>query len=298
MKRAGVVGSALGTALLATLFFRGPAPQPNASAQSSNSSNRSVQAGQRTQKKRLPEDGPWKASRQHFAGAQSGKECPALSLRSGNQSRVASTRGTTLVLASGEEIEITNPREDLWCIPNNDESVQAMIAIAPDPVHTHMALVFDRTIEAIQLAADKMHYVVDQYWLPWDSEPNPQWTDYESRQKATLREQEKQEQPGLLMFRWNGETGAKDEGQSKVRVLYVFLVSDTSTSGINGTQFSNAAEYAQEVLCVTRGCPKAGNIRIMGPTFSGSLASLRQLGSQRPEAFTVYSGTVSSATAI
>src|SRR5205807_3805747 len=77
----------------------------------------------------------------------------------------------------------------------------------------------------------------------------------------------------------------------------VFLVSDTSTSGINGTQFSNAAEYVQELLCINRGCPKA-NIRITGPTFSGSLASLRQLASQRPEAFTVYSGTVSSATAI
>src|SRR5205085_1123354 len=132
----------------------------------------------------------------------------------------------------------------------------------------------------------------------------------------TIQEREKQEQPGLLMFRWNGEADTKDGGdnrdnnttadqdQSKVKILYVFLVSDTSTSGINGTQFSNAVDYVEDVLCANPKpslphCGKSSNIRIMGPSFSGSLASLRELASQRrPEAFTAYSGTVSSATAI
>jgi len=284
MKSTGTLGSLLGAILMITMFFRVPGPQPGAVAQPKRSSNRTVPAEEggadETQRRRAPEDGPWKASQQHFAGAQSGRECPSRSLPTGTQD--------------------TDRRKYLWCIPSGDNSVQAVIAILPDPIHTHVALAFDRSVEAIQLAANKMNYVIDQYWLPWDSEPTPQWADYESRQRATMQERQKQEQPGLLMFRWNGDADA-----SQIRVLYVFLVSDTTTAGINGKQFTNAVDYVGDVLCADQmkqpsqpRCEKSGDIRIMGPTSSGSLASLRRLTDQRPELFTAYSGTVSSAAAI
>jgi hypothetical protein len=251
---------------------------------------------QKKQTRWLPADGPWKASRQHFAGARSGKECPALSLYSPAQPPTGPPGSISLFLDDGRQEAATDPREDIWCIPDNDDSVRAIIAIVPDPIHSHMTLVFDRSIEAIQLAADNMKYVIDQYWLPWESEPK-QWGDYESWKKAGVEEQERQELPGLLMFRWTGDT---TENQSKVRLLYVFLVSDTATSGINGTQFTNAADYARDVLCPKQASSPAycKALRVIGPSFSGSLASLHDLASQRPETFTVYSGTVSSATAI
>jgi len=162
----------------------------------------------------------------------------------------------------------SDPRKQLWCIPD-DVIVQPMVAVVPDPVHTHMALLYDRSVEAIQLAADTKGYVIDRYWLPWSATAQPEWSDYDSRHKALQEEKEKQQQPGLLLFRWKGE-----ETKEMPAILYVFLVSDTSTNGVNGTQFNKALQYAKE-LC-SYGCAKTNPIYILGPTFSGSLASLRQ----------------------
>ncbi|HEV2991466.1 MAG TPA: hypothetical protein VG759_23730, partial [Candidatus Angelobacter sp.] len=304
MNRTATLGSALGTVLLATLFFRGSPVGSSAPTQSNQQPTRRSAPQERPtvhknkQARWLQADGPWKASRQHFAGARSGKECPALSVRSPDQPPSGPPGSINLSLDDGREEAATNPREDIWCIPDDDDSVRAVIAVVPDPIHSRMTLVFDRSIEAIQLAADNMKYVIDQYWLPWESEPK-QWDDYESWKKAGVDEQERQELPGLLMFRWTGDP-TESTGQSKVRLLYVFLVSDTATSGINGTQFTNAADYARDVLCAKQASsqPYCKTLRIIGPSFSGSLASLHDLAGQRPETFTVYSGTVSSAAAI
>jgi hypothetical protein len=46
-------------------------------------------------------------------------------------------------------------------------NVTAIIAIVPDPVHTHLALAFDRTVDAILQAATDNNYVSSYYWLPW-----------------------------------------------------------------------------------------------------------------------------------
>src|SRR5260370_39216679 len=83
--------------------------------------------------KTWPEDGPWQASRRHFAGKRAEGECP-------------------LFMARGEE-----PRDKQWCIPPQEQE-RAMIAIVPDPVHSHIALVFDRSGEALQRAARTMNY--------------------------------------------------------------------------------------------------------------------------------------------
>src|SRR5437588_2391282 len=149
MKRYGMLGSALGTVLFAAMFFRGSPAGPVASMQPAQSSQKHsvlperASADQKKQTRWLSADGPWKASRQHFAGARSGKECPALSRRAATRPPSDSPGSINLFLDNGREEEATNPREDIWCIPDNDDTVQAVIAIIPDPVHSHMALVFD-----------------------------------------------------------------------------------------------------------------------------------------------------------
>jgi hypothetical protein len=40
-----------------------------------------------------------------------------------------------------------------WGFPNHPVDVTAIIATVPDPVHTHLALAFDRTVDAILQAA-------------------------------------------------------------------------------------------------------------------------------------------------
>ena len=269
MKRIGMGGSTMGTLILAMLLLRWGVPSPAPQPETANAQERLTVSSQgrpnvRENKTKWPEDGPWKASRQHFAGRQPDDKCPSL---------------------KAAPKTLNDPHRHVWCIPAGVQ-VRAMIAIAPDPVHSHLSLVFDRTIEALQLSAESMGYVADRYWLPWQ----PVLARSHSEQVQALDTSEKEKQPGLLLFRWNGRADP-----SKPEVLYVFLVSDTSTAGINGTQFHNAVEYVREV----RGAADKGRIWIMGPTFSGSLASLRVLTKPwKNLSFTAYSGTVSSMCAI
>ena len=294
MNRRGTVGSALVAGGL-ILLLRGSAPRPVTppKAASSTQTNQTSQPG-----KAPTEDGPWRASQEHFAGTQA-NDCPAPAGESSTGKQSISLSGVTLRLeqraagASGAG----DLRKNRWCIPS-EERVQAMIAVAPDPVHTHLPLAFDRTVEAVQLAAESMNYVSDRYWLPWDTQLKPQFPDYESSRRALKEQGEKENQPGLLLYRWNG-----DANKPHVSLVYVFLVTDTPSTGLNGRQFSNAVEYVRQICNkndhVEHGCAAGDPIRIMGPTFSGSVASLPQLSAAwGNQEFVAYSGTVSSECAL
>lgn len=291
-------GSVVGAVLIGAFLLRMPSPVPRSPASATRHTQQSVKPDQSTPSeagKEIPEDGPWKASQDYFGPARSDKEeCLAAEPSAGNRQNVVATQ-------RGGKIQIRNLRDQLWCVPH-DVTVQAMIATVPDPVHTRLPLVFDRTIEAIQLAAQAMNYAPDRYWLPWNPQGEPEWNDFDSRQKAEQETEEREEQPGVLMFRWDGKAH-----EALAQVLYVFVVAETPTTGINGQQFRNAADYVQ-ALCSNvgaAGCASWDRIRIFGPTFSGSLSSLVRLtstvknqpdGERQP--FTAYSGTVSSSSAI
>lgn len=94
-------------------------------------------AAGKTASKAAASDGPWAASQDFFAASSAAGAC-----------------------------------NNRWCIPTK-EKVGVLLAIAPDPSRTHMALAFDRTVEAIQLAAQSANYVIDCYWLPWRSVTAP-----------------------------------------------------------------------------------------------------------------------------
>jgi len=328
MKRGGTFGGALGVFALATMFLlRGPGA--GSGVQSGEASGRGKAAAVAGGKARarpsnvtvLPENGPWRASRDHYAGFNKLSACQTVE-RSGAAQKLKVDPADPsypvvkdIALEQGDEapVRIEHPRSALWKIPDC-EKVQAMIAIVPDPVHTHLALLFDRSVEAIQLAAESGNYLVDRFWLPWRTETLSGWSNYESYKDAERDEGARLQQPGLLIFRYNGEVapeGAPDSSASSKSgppgLLYVFLVADTPTAGVNGSQFSRAVDYVKQVCDSPWGCTtvapqeseKAGRrIQIMGPMFSGSLASLRQLTRDAGGAFTAYSGTVSSICAI
>ena len=92
-----------------------------------------------------------------------------------------------------------------------------------------------------------------------------------------------------MLFRLDASVTSKDP-----RLLFVFLVADTPTSGVDGGQFGNAVAYVDDICGTLRGCADDGRIRLVGPTFSGSLASLRRLTDASKRLFTAYSGSVSS----
>jgi hypothetical protein len=310
MKRDTLIGSAVGSAILALSLLRssGPSLSPVPPAVSNQVQNVRVLNASTTKltkadrQKSAAEDGPWKASRAHFEGTQKNGECPVISPRKkfSNQKKLSKeiARLGHLVLQLQQDVNNREARQAqdklrsrLWCIPEG-ERVATMIAILPDPLQTNMRLQFDRMIDALQLAAEYSHYVQDRYWLPWEASPRVEYADYASRQAALQEEAKKQEQPGLLLFRWNGPAG-----EDAPSTLYVFLVSDSPTTGINGTQFANAVNYIGQV-CPVQSCAQNA-IAIAGPTFSSSLASLRRLAaSRRKQNFHAYSGTISSACAL
>ena len=167
-----------------------------------------------------------------------------------------------------------------------------IIATVPDPVSTHLQLDFDRAIVAIERAAGFMGYDFQRYWLPWS---DPTATDEDARKpldddKTRLRLLE----PGVLVFRAS-QKGSRQEDSR----LFVFVVGETPTGGLDRKQFEKALQYAQQLDSAT-------TLDIAGPQFSSSLRSLSDLLSIDPAqasgsgktAFRVYSPSVTSDTLI
>src|SRR5260370_33541561 len=84
MKHGAAAGSALGTALLALLLLRGSATGPGVAAVNPTQMEHlaaAVLAETQSSPKTWPEDGPWQASRRHFAGKRPEGECPLFMAR-------------------------------------------------------------------------------------------------------------------------------------------------------------------------------------------------------------------------
>ena len=170
-----------------------------------------------------------------------------------------------------------------------------VIALAPDPIHTRLSLHFDRTMEAIQAAAQDETYVYDSSWMPWqlDSKVYPVRSDENSEEAAA---ESREGCPGLILFRRRGEDGAN---QAYSHGMAVFVVADEPTQGIN------SQEWDEAIRVIASQDKDHQNLRVLGPTFSGSLPSLSRLLAEgstfrqsRFKVATIYSGAVSSCGAI
>src|SRR5271170_7515437 len=122
-----------------------------------------------------------------------------------------------------------------WSLPSDRERVRFVIAILPDPVHTHLGLLFDRSIAAIQLAAQRQGYVFDRAILPWDRSPH-QDTDLEKRQKEIEEQRIRESYPGLLIFR-EGLSRRASSKRDKPEPMFVLVVGETPTGGVRSLQF-------------------------------------------------------------
>ena len=168
-------------------------------------------------------------------------------------------------------------------------SVGFAIATVPNPVSTHLPLLFDRMVESIQQAAQDDSYSYDASWFPWDTDAGG-YSSFSDQQQAQLETRIKQKQPGVIAFRSRAAL-AYDSG------LVVFIVGEQPTGGINDDQLENAIQW----ITTVDGFGSKPVLRILGPTFSGSVPSLirvlqrtlRQpnLGSMQ---IAMSSGTVSS----
>ena len=177
--------------------------------------------------------------------------------------------------------------------PSNHAQLHFIIAILPNPVQTHLPLEFDRAVEAIMQAAQDEGYTYDGSWFPWDDTV----TGRDSLDDATMAkdlEEKEHRQPGVLVFR-RGLSLPGEQEQPYSGGLIVFLVGEQPTGGIDAIQFEHAVQW----MSTLQTSPDAKTLRILGPTFTGSLTSLaRQLKVETIQPYTdgvqILSGSVTS----
>jgi len=175
----------------------------------------------------------------------------------------------------------------------NTAPVSFAIAIVPNPVQTHLPLVFDRQIDSLQQAAQDTGFTYDGSWFPWNQTDKSYQSLSDEQQSAQL-ESDLQQQPGIMVFRHGASAGNRqgpyDSG------LVIFLVAEQPTGGISDTQFTHALQW----MAALQAKPDSQGLRIVGPTFSGSLASLarelRATGAlaQYPWGIKIFSGSANS----
>ncbi len=162
--------------------------------------------------------------------------------------------------------------------------VDSIIAMVPDPIESGLSLKLDNEIDAIQRAAESEGYVLDRYKLPWptpseraasgraaeiDQSEDSGSTPNDAAHSGTKTTQ--RSEPGIFLFR---------DGH-KHRLLVVFIIGETPTSGIHKPALRRALQQAcglrnAFVSALPTGdcgsnCPP---INVMGPAFSGSQDSL------------------------
>jgi hypothetical protein len=173
-----------------------------------------------------------------------------------------------------------------------------VVALLPDPVHTHLPVLFDQFAVAIQEGAQDERYEFDSSWLPWEDEETP-YARYLDEKVSNLEKSLKEDQPGVILFRKAADCGKKDSNdpteQKKGKEcekdweggglsegyregVVVFVVGEEATQGIHKEQFRNALAWIKSLRPQNDSGSKP--LAILGPTFSGSLPSLSQLLSE------------------
>jgi hypothetical protein len=108
-------------------------------------------------------------------------------------------------LSTGLELDTAKKAKcplDQFKIPGvSPETVHVIIALAPDPVHTNLPLFFDRQMDAVEQAAQDCGWIFDEALMPWDNRNHIEATDFRTRIAQKDRDAERENQPGILVFR-------------------------------------------------------------------------------------------------
>jgi hypothetical protein len=178
-----------------------------------------------------------------------------------------------------------NPPIKRWGLPDIDTpiSVTAIIATVPDPVHTHLAMEFDRRVDVLLQAASDNDYLTSFYWLPWKHQVGALKAAEASGDAEPGHDPERERQPGLIVLK------SSDSRGGHYRAIYLFLIGDSPTEGVNGSQLQYCFTYEDELAQEINKRPQSQFFRgqddhtaIIGPSFTGSAASL-SAGVERAE---------------
>jgi hypothetical protein len=276
-----------GAVLLAGIMFRGPLS--SGPPQSIDKPRETIPA---SAEKPATGEGPWLASCRYWAAVRTealhaaSKTAPQLNIKL-NQT------GTTFDAAvSGSVDDAKNTcaqGADSWGIPvstpTSKPEIHAIIAAIPDPIHSHLALEFDRSIDSLMQAAADNRYLGSVYWLPWRSPSSPVSVGQPTGADQAV-ELKRQEQPGLVILKYDPPaTKPGFETSSFYKVVYLFLVGESPAIGMDGTQLRNALDYEKHLRCAYGAALSMENpgqptdpytVAFIGPRSSGSATSMRQ----------------------
>jgi hypothetical protein len=167
------------------------------------------------------------------------------------------------------------------------------MASVPDPKHTHLGLLTDRSIEAIQVAAGRSGYNPYSHFLPWTSDPQKN-----SDEGSASEGEGDSHEPGVLIFEKQELSSPNSSATTPHQYLAVFLIPELPTTGLDQESFFSAKKIMDQVSDQLK--PKQDKpqfILFAGPNFSGSLASLKDLDRQLgpTQCVRAFSGQVTAA---
>ena len=172
-----------------------------------------------------------------------------------------------------------------------------MVALVPDPIDSRLPSSFDLTLAGLQMSLSQAKYILDRKWLPWPAaevSPDP-------GQEAVA-----QQTAGLMLFRRVNKARQRC-------LLALFLVGETPARGIHREAFTQAVQFIKrmqhdpeppsaEHACrsledgsIPRPLRPFAEIRVLGPSFSGSSGSLSAAIRRLPDiSFHVVTGTATA----
>jgi hypothetical protein len=181
-------------------------------------------------------------------------------------------------------------------------AAECLIVTFPSPISPPLRYFFDSSLAALQSAAETAGYSLDSYDLPWTGSTKDSSGKFQLGGEVDVFPTSKSEAKGDSSYlyalkpnsdsddRWKRDCGIilfRDRTQP--RLLIVFVVGETPTSGVNKAALRDALDQvtwlngwqtsehqpAQHLVTMFQKAANASVIRIVGPTFSGSAASLR-----------------------
>ena len=193
---------------------------------------------------------------------------PGLGIGSRDSKANAEAASTAKALVEAKRVRRTQAAEALLdqCLAERSQggasAFRATILTLPDPQRTHMAFWFDLRLNAVQRAFTDSGFVPRAFFLPWEAKPKEE-------DGQGISSSYPDPSPGLI---WFAQTRQATDSKSGPTTTYhaLFIVGESQSLGLNRLAMREAFRLAAKV----KGTAEGGPVTILGPQFSGSLASL------------------------